>query len=278
MAVNGVDPNRYPIMIREVWADNLNEAFEDISDLIDEFPCISMDTEYPGTIYHSPVPFSKQSPAEKYNLLKSNVDELKLIQVGITLSDANGNLPELVIEGERFRVLWQFNFSDFNRNRDRYAEASIQLLVNSGIDFERNLELGIRSIDFGELLMSSGLVCNDSVSWVTFQGANDIGYLLKILRGRNLPDSLDVFFDFVKVFFGGKLYDVKRLMRHFHNLHGGLDRVAGQLGLVRVAGRQHQAGSDSLLTCHLFYKMRNDYFVNGVPDAGVCHGLTLKPS
>ncbi|WMV07417.1 hypothetical protein MTR67_000802 [Solanum verrucosum] len=274
MAVNGVDPNRYPIMIREVWADNLNEAFDDISDFIDEFPCISMDTEYPGIIYHSPVPFSKQSPAEKYNLLKSNVDELKLIQVGITLSDANGNLPELVIQGKRFRVLWQFNFSDFDRNRDRYAEASIQLLVNSGIDFERNLKFGIRSIDFGELLMSSGLVCNDSVSWVTFQGANDIGYLLKILRGRNLPDSLDVFYDFVKVFFGGKLYDVKCLMRHFHNLHGGLDRVAGQLGLVRVAGRQHQAGSDSLLTCHVFYKMRNGYFVKGVPDASVLHGLT----
>ncbi|WMV07416.1 hypothetical protein MTR67_000801 [Solanum verrucosum] len=84
-------------------------------------------------------------------------------KVGITLSDANGNFPELVIEGERFRVLWQFNFSDFDRNHDQYAEASIKLLVNSGIDFERNLEFGIRSIDFGELLMSSGLVCNDSV-------------------------------------------------------------------------------------------------------------------
>ncbi|KAH0724575.1 hypothetical protein KY284_000440 [Solanum tuberosum] len=102
--------------------------------------------------------------------------------VRITLSDANGNLPKLVIEGEQFWVLWQFNFSDFNRNRDQYAEASIKLLVNSGIDFERNLKFGIRSIDFG---------------------ANDIGYLLKILRGRNLPDSLDVFYDFVKMFFGG---------------------------------------------------------------------------
>ncbi|WMV07412.1 hypothetical protein MTR67_000797 [Solanum verrucosum] len=91
-----------------------------------------MDIEYPGNIYNLVVPFSQLSPVEKYNLLKSNVDELKLIQIGITLSDANGNLPELVIE-----------------------EASIfQLFVNSGIDFERNLELGIRSIDFDELLMS----------------------------------------------------------------------------------------------------------------------------
>ncbi|WMV07414.1 hypothetical protein MTR67_000799 [Solanum verrucosum] len=204
-----------------------------------------MDIEYPGNIYNLVVPFSQLSPVEKYNLLKSNVDELKLIQIGITLSDANGNLQELVIECEWFRVLWQFNFSDFDRNRDRYAEASIQLLVNSGIDFERNLELGIRSIDIDELSMSSWLVCNDSVSWVTFQGANDIVYLLRILKGQNLPYSLDVFYDFVKMFFGGKLYDVKCLMRHFHNLHGGLDRVSGQLGLVRVAGRQHQAGDSN---------------------------------
>ena len=274
MAVNGVDPNVYPILIREVWADNLKEAFEDISNSIDEFPCISMDTEYPGRIHHSPVPFLLQSPAQKYNVLKSNVDELKLIQVGITLSDANGNLPELVIEGERFRVVWQFNFSDFDSTRDRYVEASIQLLVDSGIDLEENLRLGIRSIDFGELLMSSGLVCNDSVSWVTFQGEFDIAFLLKILRGRNLPDSLDEFFKFVKMFFGDKLYDVKRLTWHFPHVHGGLDEVAGQFDLVRVAGMQHQAGSDSLLTCHVFYRIRNDFFVNGVPDAGVLNGLT----
>ncbi|XP_049407725.1 probable CCR4-associated factor 1 homolog 9 [Solanum stenotomum] len=273
MDVNGVDPNRYPILIREVWADNLKKTFEEISDSIDKFPYISMDTEYPGRIYNSPVPFSQQSPAEKYNVLKLNVDELKLIQVGITLSDANGNLPELVIKGERFRVVWQFNFSDFNRMYDPYVEASIQLLVDSGIDLQRNLDFGIRSIDFGELLMSSGLVCNDSVSWVTFQGEFDIAFLLKILRGRNLPDSLDEFFEFVKMFFGDKLYDVKRLTIYIPNLHGGLAWVAENLGLAREAGRQHQAGSDSLLTCHIFYSMRNG-FEDGVPDAGVLHGLT----
>ncbi|TMW83681.1 hypothetical protein EJD97_000992 [Solanum chilense] len=274
MAANGVDPNQYPIMIQEVWADNLESVFDDISDFSNEYPCISMDTEYPGKIYHLPVPFSLQTPADEYNELKSNVDELKLIQVGITLSDDNGNLPELVIKGERFRVVWQFNFSDFDSTRDRHVEASIQLLVDSGIDLEKNLRLGIRSIDFGELLMSSGLVCNDSVSWVTFQGEFDIAFLLKILRGRNLPDSLDEFFKFVKMFFGDKLYDVKRLTWHFPHVHGGLDEVAGQFNLVRVAGMQHQAGSDSLLTCHVFYRMRNDFFVNGVPDAGVLNGLT----
>ncbi|XP_049353300.1 probable CCR4-associated factor 1 homolog 11 [Solanum verrucosum] len=96
-----------------------------------------MDTEYPDNIYNPVVPFSQLSPVEKYNLLKSNVDELKLIQV-------NG-----------FGFYGSSTFLDFDRNRDQYAEASIfQLFVNSGIDFERNLELGIRSIDFDELLMS----------------------------------------------------------------------------------------------------------------------------
>ena len=63
-------------------------------------------------------------------------------------------------------------------------------------------------------------------------------------------------------------------MRHFHYLHGGLDGVARQLGLVRVARRQHQASSDSLLTCRVFYKMRNNYFVKGVSNVDVLHGLT----
>ncbi|XP_015072515.1 probable CCR4-associated factor 1 homolog 9 [Solanum pennellii] len=274
MAANGVDPNPYPIMIQEVWADNLESVFDDISDFIDEYPCISINTEYPGKIYHSPVPFSVQTPADEYNELESNVDELKLIQVGITLSDDNGNLPESVIEKERFRVVWQLNFSDFDRTRDRYVEESIQLLVNSGIDLEKNLRLGIRSIDFGELLMSSGLLCNDSVSWVTFQGEFDIAFLLKILRGRNLPDRLDEFFEFVEMFFGDKLYDVKHLTLHFPHVHDGLDEIEGQFDLFRVAGMQHQAGSDSLLTCHVFYRMRNVYFVNGVRDAGVLNGLT----
>ena len=42
---------------------------------------------------------------------------LKLIQLGLTLTDANGNLP--IIDGRY--CLWQFNFGEFNLNNVNYS-------------------------------------------------------------------------------------------------------------------------------------------------------------
>jgi CCR4-NOT transcription complex subunit 7/8 len=47
------------------------------------------------------------------------------------------------------------------------------MLSNSaGIDFQRSLDNGIDQSEFGELLISSGLVLLDEVTWVTFTGLN----------------------------------------------------------------------------------------------------------
>ncbi|KAM3398049.1 hypothetical protein P3S68_001563 [Capsicum galapagoense] len=189
MITDEVAPNLIKITIRQVWADNLVSEFDLISSIIDQYPCVSMDTEFPGVIFKQEgnVPFITQTPEAKYKWLKLNVDALKLVQVGITLSDKEGNLPDLGSVDHRY--IWEFNFSDFDVNRDRQAPESINLLRIQGIDFERNRISGIKSVDFGKVMMYSGLVCNDSsVKWVTFQGAYDFGYLSKILTGRGLND------------------------------------------------------------------------------------------
>jgi CCR4-NOT transcription complex subunit 7/8 len=52
---------------------------------------------------------------------------------------------------------------EFRLGEDMYAQDSIELLKQSGIDFAQNEARGIDVQRFGELLMSSGIVLNDEV-------------------------------------------------------------------------------------------------------------------
>lgn len=256
------------IEIREVWNHNLEQEFALIREIVDQFPYIAMDTEFPGVVLR-PVGAFKNINEYNYQTLKDNVDMLKLIQLGLTFSDENGNLPTC---GSDKYCIWQFNFREFNVSEDIFANDSIELLKQSGIDFKKNNEMGIDANRFGELLMSSGVVLNNDVQWVTFHCGYDFGYLLKVLTCRTLPDSQTEFFDLIKVYFP-MMYDIKHLMKFCNNLHGGLNKLAELLEVERV-GICHQAGSDSLLTSCAFKKLKDNFF-NGSTEkyAGVLYGL-----
>lgn len=263
------------VHIRSVWADNLEEEFYYIRNVVEHYPFAAMDTEFPGVIHLPQKHHTQLTNAERYALLKANVDDLRPIQLGLTLSDAAGNLPDLGTGGA-VRYIWEFNFRDFDIYRDLYAPQSINLLIANGIDFEKNRTQGIDSRMFGALLMSSGLVCNNSaMTWVTFHSAYDFGYLVKILTGRRLPNYLDEFTALVRVFFGYNMFDMKHMIKFCHGLYGGLDRVAGTLQVNRVVGLSHQAGSDSLLTMQAFNRMKEIFFLEDADKdyAGIIFGL-----
>jgi CCR4-NOT transcription complex subunit 7/8 len=227
-----------------------------------------MDTEFPGVVIRSVGDF-KSPHAFNYQNLKANVNLLKLIQLGLTFCDEEGNLPSC---GTDKFCVWQFNFREFNPNEDLYANDSIELLTQSGIDFKKNNEEGIDAGKFSQLLMSSGIVLNENVHWVTFHSAYDFGYVLKLLSGKNLPESQSEFSDLIKTYFP-MIYDIKHMMKYCNNLHGGLNKLAELLEVKRV-GICHQAGSDSLLTCCAFMKLKDEYF-SGSPEkyAGILYGL-----
>ena len=53
---------------------------------------------------------------------------------------------------------------EFKLSDDMFAQDSIELLKQSGIDFAKMEARGIDVANFGELLMSSGIVLNEDVS------------------------------------------------------------------------------------------------------------------
>jgi CCR4-NOT transcription complex subunit 7/8 len=242
-------------MIVNVWAHNLNEELAKIMEIVDDYPYIAMDTEFPGVVAR-PIGCFKNAHDYHYQTLKCNVDLLKIIQLGLCFCNEDGE----VLPGV---CTWQFNFK-FNLSEDMYAQDSIDLLEKSGIDFKEHDVKGIDVSDFGEILMTSGIVLNEDVKWISFHSGYDYGYLLKVLTCQPLPKEEADFFDMLKLYFPC-VYDIKYLMKSCENLKGGLQKVSESLNIMRI-GPQHQAGSDSLLTAHTFFKMRSLFFENTIDD------------
>lgn len=234
--------------IRDVYNDTLIQEIECIRKLITKYKYIAMDTEFPGVVAR---PISDgASLDQQYQTLRCNVDLLKIIQLGVAFFDENGELaPEC--------PCWQFNFQ-FSLEDDMFAQDSIELLQHSGIDFKEHNARGIDVHDFGELLISSGLVLMPGVTWITFHGGYDFGYLLKVLTCKPLPEGEDAFFALLRTYFPST-YDEKYMAKMGNGFQGGLNQLGEDLQVERY-GQMHQAGSDSLLTGQVFFKLRDVVF------------------
>jgi CCR4-NOT transcription complex subunit 7/8 len=231
--------------IREVYSDNFVEEIKNLSELLEVYNVVAMDTEFPGVVYQSVV----NTRETYYRTIKANVDKLKLIQVGITISDKEGNYPAEV-------CTWQFNLK-FDLNTDHHSNESIAMLSNSGINFQTLESRGIPHDMFGEYLMISGLVLNEDIEWISFHGIYDFAYFLKIVTNQILPETEMAFFEMLKIYFQN-YWDIRFLIRFNDNLRGSLSKLGQELNVVRV-GLQHQAGSDSLITSEIFFKLKREY-------------------
>ncbi|KKK15027.1 hypothetical protein P175DRAFT_0509919 [Aspergillus ochraceoroseus IBT 24754] len=280
--------------IRDVWKHNLAQEMAVLRQLVEKYPYISMDTEFPGIVARPIGSFTNKADYH-YQTLRCNVDLLKMIQLGITLFSPEGEVPPPNATDASGNPLgnslvpapctWQFNFR-FSLEDDMYAQESTAMLAKAGIDFATHEKNGIDPFEFGALLISSGLVLLDDVHWVSFHSGYDFGYLMKIMLCKPLPENEEEFHGLLNIFFPS-LYDIKYLMKHagrnqavndtpltpaaaqiLTNLgqKSGLQDIADELGVKRV-GIAHQAGSDSLVTGEIYWKMRQLVFSGTIDEA-----------
>lgn len=114
-------------LYEQVWADNLDEELDALRLAVEKYPVVSMvshfdpsfpsrevmaqlarsscfalqDTEFPGIVAR-PIGTFRTGSDYHFQTMRCNVDLLKIIQLGLTLADEEGNMPEV--------CCWQFNF------------------------------------------------------------------------------------------------------------------------------------------------------------------------
>ena len=72
--------------IIDVYSYNFIKEIKHLSSLLETYPYIGMDTEFPGTVYC----INNYTPNFYYKTLRVNVNSLKLIQIGISLYNSEG--------------------------------------------------------------------------------------------------------------------------------------------------------------------------------------------
>ncbi|KAM7254122.1 hypothetical protein ACFE04_031804 [Oxalis oulophora] len=262
MAISyGKDTTTRKVVVRQVWASNLLQEICYINQALFDHTFVAIDTEFPGTIYQPAIDkafFATMNPNHTYFFMKSNVEDLKLIQLGLTLTNAQGKLPNFGSPSESY--IWQFNFRDFDMTKDLYNRKSIEFLTTHGIDFESHRNYGIHTAEFAWVFLNSNLVAwKSNLTWVTFHGGYDFGFMIKILTQDSLPSDLPSFIRYVVWYFGNKVYDVKQMIKPLKTWYGGLNKLAKGLNVERQVGNCHQAGSDSLLTIQTYWKLVKVY-------------------
>ncbi|CDW87263.1 caf1 family [Stylonychia lemnae] len=215
----------------EVFNENFFQEIDKIAELAQTYNYISMDTEFPGDVFEG---------STQYLLVRENVNNLKLIQLGITLSNEKGEYPKPTCTC-----------------KEKWNQSSISLLMNSGIDFEKLKLRGIEHETFAEYFIKSSLVMNSNMHWYGFHTDHDFAYLFRILSGNSIPLQSSQFLQDLSLIFPN-FYDIKVIADQVLGVfRGSLFSLSERLGVYRDDNCEHQAGSDSKITAKCFFQLKN---------------------
>ncbi|SCU92249.1 LADA_0F15390g1_1 [Lachancea dasiensis] len=253
-------PNQF--MVRDVWSNNLHAEFSQIRKLVDQYSVVSVSTEFVGTIARPMGNFRSKNDYH-YQTMRSNVDLLNPVQIGISISDARGNKPETGPS------TWQFNFQ-FDVTQEMVSAESLELLKKSGINFERHQNLGVAPFEFAQLVMDSGLV-SDDITWVSYHAAYDFGFLVNMLMNNSMPNNKEDYVWWVHQFMPN-FYDLNLINKFAQQqqqqgqnqsqspsqLQPTLESMADELGIPRLPLFSSTAGQSllALLTFTHLFKLR----------------------
>ncbi|KAK1561266.1 hypothetical protein QYE76_037250 [Lolium multiflorum] len=120
--------------IRQVWAGNVDYEFWRIRQAAEMYPYVAMDTEFPGVVHCPSKPHFLLTPSERYAALKSNVDALHLIQVGLAFAPSPDAPPAIAFE---------INLREFDPRVHRHAPESVKLLADHGLDLAAHRAHGV---------------------------------------------------------------------------------------------------------------------------------------
>lgn len=254
------------LFIREVWQNNLYAEFAAIRKLISHYNYVSISTEFVGTIAR-PIGSFRSKTDYHYQTMRSNVDFLNPIQIGISLSDAEGNKPE------NGPSTWQFNFH-FDEHKEMMSSESFELLKKSGINFQNHQVNGIDAFEFAQLMIDSGLLLESSVTWLTYHAAYDFGFLINILMNDSMPNNREDFEWWVHKFIPN-FYDLNlicKVMQDYKQQQQQqqqqrqytLASLAEELGIPRYSMFM-TTGGESLLTSLGFFQL-NKLSMNKMPN------------
>ncbi|KAK4761055.1 hypothetical protein SAY87_005948 [Trapa incisa] len=68
-------PKTESVHIREVWSDNLEDEFALIREIVDQYPYIAMDTEFPGIVLRPVGNFKNSNEKLKENFFSGSLDK-----------------------------------------------------------------------------------------------------------------------------------------------------------------------------------------------------------
>jgi len=237
-----------PEQVCNVWKRNFAYHMSLLRHYVPAFNFVTIDVKFPGIISR-PIGTFHSTSEFHYQTLRSNIDLVQPLQLGLTLTDAAGNVPP----GGNHVGTWQFNFK-FDPEEAMCSTEGLEVLKLSGLDLNRHKTDGIDIADFFEALTSSGLLMNPMVNWITFYSGYDLGLLVSQLINTAVPNEKEDYMELVRRFFP-QVWDVKMLVKAFNlSTKNYLHEIAEDFQLFRGSSWS-SAGADSRLTALCFYEI-----------------------